>query len=316
MITLGRFDIHYAVNTLSRFSMAPRQTHLQAMIRVFGYLKKYPQGQLTVDPTTPNRVQLPKLITPHAWQEFYPDAIEEIPSDAPAALGVSPTTMAYVDADHAHDQITRRSVTGVLLLVNGMPIRWYSKRQQTVETSSYGSELVAARIATDHIIELRYKLRMLGVPITAPTVMLGDNRSVLLNTTVPSSMLKKKHNAIAYHRVRESIAAGIIRFFHIPSTENLADILTKPLNNHLFHQITEAILFTPSSSPTPQDPNISFLTPTTTNTDMQSSTKLPDYISMADLANPSDPSCRPPTSHIVLADVVAPVTFTLPVAPR
>jgi Reverse transcriptase (RNA-dependent DNA polymerase) len=39
MITLGRFDIHYAVNTLSRFSMAPRQTHLQAMIRVFGYLK-------------------------------------------------------------------------------------------------------------------------------------------------------------------------------------------------------------------------------------------------------------------------------------
>jgi hypothetical protein len=148
-----------------------------------------------------------------------------------------------VDADHAHDQLTRRSVTGILLLMNGMPIRWYSKRQLTVETSSYGSELVAARIATDHIIELRYKLRMLGVPVREPTVMLGDNKAVLQNTTVPSSMLKKKHNAIAYHRVRESIAGGILRFFHIPSTENLADILTKPLSRHLFQQITNAILF-------------------------------------------------------------------------
>jgi hypothetical protein len=84
---------------------------------------------------------------------------------------------------------------------------------------------------------------MLGVPVNDPTIMLGDNKAVLQNTTVPSSMLKKKHNAIAYHRVRESIAGGILRFFHIPSTENLADILTKPLGRHLFHQITEAILF-------------------------------------------------------------------------
>jgi hypothetical protein len=78
-------------------------------------------------------------------------AIEEIPSNIPKPLGVSPTTMAYVDADQAHDQVTCRSDTNILLLVNGMPIRWYSKRQQTVEKSSYGSKLVAARIATDHI---------------------------------------------------------------------------------------------------------------------------------------------------------------------
>jgi hypothetical protein len=64
-------------------------------------------------------------------------------------------------------------------------------------------------------------------------------------------MLKKKHNAIAYHRVRESIAAGIIRFFHIPSTKNLADILTKPLNTHLFHQIAMAILFAQTNIPVP-----------------------------------------------------------------
>jgi hypothetical protein len=123
----------------------------------------------------------------------------------------------YVDADHAHDQVTRRSVTGILTLVNDMPIRWYSKRQQTVESSSYGSKLVAARLATEQVIDIRYKLRMLGVPITSPPVLLGDNRAVVLNTTVPSSMLKKKHHAIAYHKVRESIATRIVRFIHTPT---------------------------------------------------------------------------------------------------
>jgi hypothetical protein len=67
--------------------------------------------------------------------------------------------------------------------------------------------------------------------------MLGDNMSVVLNTTVPSSQLKKKHNAIAYHRVREAIAANIVRFAHIRSECNFADILTKPLPNLGFNRI-------------------------------------------------------------------------------
>jgi hypothetical protein len=107
MITLGRFDIHNAVNTLSCFSMTPRQTHRQAMIRVFGYLRKFPNEQITVDPTTESRIHLPAKIDSHIWQEFYPQAIEEIPSNIPEPLGMNPTTLAYVDADHAHDQITR-----------------------------------------------------------------------------------------------------------------------------------------------------------------------------------------------------------------
>ena len=112
-----------------------------------------------------------------------------------------------------------------------------------VETSTYGSEMVAGRVAAESIIELRYKLRMLGVPINGPTLMLGDNMSVVLNTTVPSSQLKKKHNACAYHRIRECIAANIIRFAHIDSTENVADILTKPLPNDKFLYLAGKHLF-------------------------------------------------------------------------
>jgi hypothetical protein len=80
-------------------------------------------------------------------------------------------------------------------------MQWYSKRLQTVETATYGSELVPVRIATDMIIEMRYVLRTLRVPIDGPVLLLGDNKSVVLNTSVPSSILKKKHYTCAYHRV-------------------------------------------------------------------------------------------------------------------
>jgi hypothetical protein len=239
-ITLGRYDIHYATNSLSRFSMAPRIGHLEAMKRVFGYLKKHPNACIVVDPTI---MEYPEgTFTEHNWTEFYPDAEEELPPDMPVPKGKPVTITCFVDADHAHDVVTRRSVTGILMMRNSTPITWLSKRQKTVETSSYGSELVAARVATEMIIEMRYKLRMLGVPIKGPTSMFGDNLSVVISTTVPSSQLKKKHNAIAYHRVREAIAGKIIRLAHIPSEENIADILTKPLANDPFQKLMRTYL--------------------------------------------------------------------------
>jgi hypothetical protein len=68
-------------------------------------------------------------------------------------------------------------------------------------------------------------LRLLGVTLDGPALMLGDNMPVVLNTTVPSSVLKKKHNAISYYRVREAITARIMRFSYIKSEENVSDIL-------------------------------------------------------------------------------------------
>ena len=83
----------------------------------------------------------------------------------------------FVDADHARDKVTRRSVTGILVLLNNTPVRFYCKRQKTVETSTYGSEMVAVRITVGIILELRYMLRMLGVPI--------EKTCLLLETTTP-----------------------------------------------------------------------------------------------------------------------------------
>jgi hypothetical protein len=71
----------------------------------------------------------------------------------------------YVDADHAHDLVTRRSITGILVMLNNTPIRLIFKGQKTVETSTYDSESVASRIATELILEIRYMLRSLGVTL-------------------------------------------------------------------------------------------------------------------------------------------------------
>jgi hypothetical protein len=98
---------------------------------------------------------------------------------------------AYVDADHAHHLVTRRSITGIRMMLKNTPIRWVPKRQKTVEASTYGSKLVASRIATEFILEVRFMLRSLGVALDGPTLMLGENMSVVLNTSVPSSVLKR-----------------------------------------------------------------------------------------------------------------------------
>ena len=110
--------------------------------------------------------------------------------------------------------------------VNQTIIDFCSKKQNTVETSTYGSEFVAARTATDQIIDLRLTLRYLGVPVYR-SVMFGDNESVVTSGTIPHSQLNKRWTALSYHRVREAIAANVYDFWHVPGPENPADVLSK-----------------------------------------------------------------------------------------
>ena len=84
---------------------------------------------------------------------------EEIhPPKAPELRGPAVKLISYVDADHAGNVLTRRSHTGILHFINNAPINWYSRRQNTVESSTFGSEFNALRIAVDQTVSLRYKL--------------------------------------------------------------------------------------------------------------------------------------------------------------
>jgi len=99
------------------------------------------------------------------------------------------------------------------------------------------------KTAVDLIEALRYKLRMMGVAIDGPTNVFCDNEAVVKNTTMPESTLKKKHNSIAYHRVREALAARIVRIAKEDGETNLADGLTKCLPGPRLKDIFSAILW-------------------------------------------------------------------------
>jgi hypothetical protein len=222
---LGRVDILVAVSMLSRYVVSPRDGHLQQVFHLFAYLKHHKRSKMVFNDSEPIFDENSFHVCD--WSEFYPDAEEAIPHNVPEERGHGVVTSAFVDADHAGCKATRRSHTGVFAFVNKAPILWYSKRQNTVETSTFGSEFCAMKVAIDMIEGVRFKLCMMGIPLSGPTSVFCDNQSVVKNTTAPESVLKKRHNAIAYHRAREAHAAGIIRVAWENGDTQIADLLTK-----------------------------------------------------------------------------------------
>lgn len=232
-IEIGRVDVLTEVSMLSAYQASPRQGHLEQVYHIFGYLKKKPKLTLYFDPKEPmiDPQWFVNGDSPQIFREQYRDAVEDMPPShlIPEPLGREITTTAYVDASHAANKVTRRSHTGFILFLNRAPVLWYSKRQNTVEASTFSSEFIAAKCCVEHITALRFKLRMFGVPVNEPTTMLCDNKSVVKNCTILSSTLNRKHSSIAYHSVRWAAAAGIIRTAWIPTDANLADAMTKRL---------------------------------------------------------------------------------------
>ena len=130
------------------------------------------------------------------WLEKYPNASEEIDEVLPEPRGNPIHSTVYFDSDHAHDQMTRRSVSGVIAFVGSTPISWTSKRQGTIESSSYSAEFCAGREACKEAIAIRYMLRSLGAPVPGPTRICRDNLGMIMSSTNPDSELKKNHVAI------------------------------------------------------------------------------------------------------------------------
>jgi hypothetical protein len=230
IVELGRVDIDVEVSMMSSHLALPRVGHLKEIYHIFAYLKAHSNTEMVFDPT-PVVLDM-NLFERQDWS-YSPygceGLAEELPNNMPKPCGPSMTMRVFVDADHAGDLLTRRSRTGFIVFLNGAPIYWSSKKQTSCETSTFGSEFVAMKQATEYIRGLRYKLRMMGITVDEPAFVFGDNQSVLANTTAPGSTLKKKSNAIAYHFVREGCARDEWRTAYINTDENVADLLTKPL---------------------------------------------------------------------------------------
>lgn len=226
-VELGRVDILLETSLMSTHLALPRSGHMDQVYRMFGYLKLHPKRKLAFDGLHPKISE--RMFKKHDWHDFYRDASEAIPSDMPEPRGNAMSTHCFVDASHGSDRMTRRSQTGILIFCNKAPIIWHSKRQNTVEASTFGSEFQAMKNAVELSEALRYKLRMFGVPIEGPTNIFCDNEAVYKNSSLPESTLKKKHHSIAYHRCREAVAAGTVRVAKEGTSTNLSDVFTKLL---------------------------------------------------------------------------------------
>ena len=246
-VLLGHLDINTAVMTLSGFCVAPRQGHLDRVKRVYGYLSKMRNAVIRVRTQEPDYSNLPEQEFDWAYS-VYGNVREEIPSDTPEPLGKYVTLTHYFDANLFHDWLTGRSVTGILHLVNKTPVDWYSKKQATVETTTYGSEFVAGRTCVEQVLDLRNTLHYLGVPIRDKSYMFGDNKSIVDSSTVPHFKLHKRHTALSFHRVREAIAAKIIAFYHINGDKNPADILSKHWGHSQIWPLLKPLLFWPGDT--------------------------------------------------------------------
>jgi hypothetical protein len=160
------------------------------VFRVFAYLAMHQKSRVLFDPTYPS-VDMDSFIKTD-WKSMYGNVKEMIPPDDTVTRGKEIDLRLFVDSDHAGEKFTRPSRTGYVIYLNMAPIVGFSKRQPTVESSVFGSEFFAMKNSIETCRGLRYKLRMMGVNLSGPKFVYGDNMSVVHNTERSESVLKKK----------------------------------------------------------------------------------------------------------------------------
>ena len=181
IVELGRVDINVEVSMLSSHLALPREGHMQELLHVFAYLRKHLNSEMVFDPTEPD-VDMNSFQRQDWSYSIYSspgeEAKEALPPNMPKPLGKGFTIRCFVDADHAEETLTRRPRTGYIVLLNSAPIYWCSKKNASVETSTFGSEFMAMKQATEYLRGLRYTLQMFGIPVNEPALVYGDNQSV------------------------------------------------------------------------------------------------------------------------------------------
>ena len=145
---------------------------------MMGYLKWKHNSWLFFDPTYPD-IDFDTFNDGAEWKTFYGDVTEAIPPNAPDPRGKAVYLSMWVDSDHVGDKSTRQLRTGYFIFLNTALIDWLIKNQATIEGSLFGAESVARKTGVDTLRGIRYKVHIIGLPLTGPTYVYGNNMSVI-----------------------------------------------------------------------------------------------------------------------------------------
>jgi len=150
-------------------------------MHLFGYLKKHPNHCIVLNsaPLECDDGVLISSFDPNSLEDYL-DAKEEIDPSLPTPYGFELET----STDHAHDHVTCCSITGLILFVGSTPVHWISKCQGCIATSTYCAEFVAMCSAVEEAIVLCYMLQYLGIPVSSPNHLFGDNFGVIQSVTI------------------------------------------------------------------------------------------------------------------------------------
>jgi len=207
LMVCTRPDIAYAVGVLSRHVTCPGNVHMQAVKRVFRYLRG----------------------TSHFKLNFQVDD------------SITSSTEVYVDSDWAGDRTDRKSISGYVGLIDGGAVSWGSRKQTSVSLSTVEAEFIAVSTAVKEILWHRSLFSSLNVTLTSPTSLLIDNQGAL--DLIKSGQIndRTKHIDIKFRHVYDQEDQGRISSQHVATQEQIADIMTKPLGAEKFSYFREMI---------------------------------------------------------------------------
>jgi Reverse transcriptase (RNA-dependent DNA polymerase) len=203
-----RPDIAFAVNRLTQHMQAPTVADAHACDRVFRYLAGTKSRALLFGRSEPSTA----------------------------------TVSAYADADWGNDRNDRKSVTGWIALIHGDPISWASKKQKVVAQSTCEAELYAEAAAINEAKWISGLLEEIGLQPNEVPLIYGDNQSAQELSKNDIKSERTKHIDIKYHYIHDEVKSGRVRLQWIPTTQQLADVLTKALNGPQHAELSRQLL--------------------------------------------------------------------------
>ena len=141
----------------------------------------------------------------------------------------------YSDADYENDQTTRKSITGILTTVNGAPVQWLAKQQPVVAKSTCEAEYIAAAESTTVTLWLHNLLKEARLPTESPTLHV-DNTAAVQVANNTGATRRRKCIDVSYHYLHDRVQKGELKILRIPTTQQYAEIFTKPLKATLYQR--------------------------------------------------------------------------------